>query len=338
MDRQSKCNSPFYEKLREYEEKGRLSKRVIGDATSFYESCKKSFAKAGKEFATQEPVFSEYLDMLKRQESSPFPFEPYHKRVESPHDYYQFGLDFFGPLVDKERSSLQGEENLEKIQAYLERGENVIFYANHQIEADPQVFSEMTREKFPQIAKEIIFVAGERVLFDPVAAPFSMGRNLLCIYSKRHIDNEPEKKQEKQAHNTNTMRVMGELLREGGKCIYVAPSGGRDRPGPDGQIIISPFDPQSVEMFYFIARKAKTPTHFFPLSLSTYALLPPPANVRKELGEERVTNFTPIHIAVGDEIAMEKIPNLPSQDKHLRRKIRAEYIYNCVCQNYRDVN
>ena len=43
----------------------------------------------------------------------------------------------------------------------------------------------------------MIFVAGERVITDPLAIPFSMGSNLLCIYSKRYIDHPPEKKIEK---------------------------------------------------------------------------------------------------------------------------------------------
>ncbi len=50
----------------------------------------------------------------------------------------------------------------------------------------------------------MIFVAGERVITDPLAVPASMGRNLLCIYSKRYIDHPPELKSEKQLHNKRT--------------------------------------------------------------------------------------------------------------------------------------
>lgn len=334
MEKNSNCESPFYVKLREYVDQKWLSASVARDATSFYESCKQTLLSAGKPMEPQEPVFDEYLDMLKDQEKEPFAFEPFHKAVVSPRDYYSFGLNFFRPLMDESKSTIVKEHNLKKVDEAIARGENVIFYANHQVEPDPQVFSVLTEKRYPKLAKENIFVAGERVLADPVAAPFSMGRNLLCIYSKRHIDNDPNKKQEKQAHNTKTMRVMAELLKEGGKCIYVAPSGGRDRPGPDGKLVISPFDPQSIEMFYFIAKKAKTKTHFYPLALATYALLPPPKTVRKELGEARITSYTPVHMAVGDPIDMENIPGLDVKDKHLRRKIRAEYIYSCVCRDY----
>ena len=35
----------------------------------------------------------------------------------------------------------------------------------------------------------MIMVAGDRVTTDVVAVPFSKGRNLLCIFSKKHIEN-----------------------------------------------------------------------------------------------------------------------------------------------------
>ena len=56
------------------------------------------------------------------------------------------------------------------------------------------------------------------------------------------------------------MELMSRLLQEGGKVIYVAPSGGRDRRNAEGEIEVAPFDPQSVEMFYLMARKGKN-TH-----------------------------------------------------------------------------
>lgn len=60
--------------------------------------------------------------------------------------------------------------------------------------------------------------------------PFSMGRNLLCVYSKKHMEDDPEKKQAKMNSNRKTMVTMQRMLNEGGKIIWVAPSGGRDRP------------------------------------------------------------------------------------------------------------
>ncbi len=140
------------------------------------------------------------------------------------------------PLVDEKLSTIRGEKNLSEVQSHLKKGHNVVFLANHQIEADPQAISILLDGRFPNIAPEMIFVAGERVITDPLAVPFSMGRSLLCIYSKRYIDNPPEKKAAKQVHNKRTMELMSHLLKEGGKCIYVAPSGGRDRPNEEGKI------------------------------------------------------------------------------------------------------
>lgn len=40
---------------------------------------------------------------------------------------------------------------------------------------------------YPDFAERTIFVAGDRVTTDLLAQPFSMGRNLLCIYSKKHL-------------------------------------------------------------------------------------------------------------------------------------------------------
>jgi glycerol-3-phosphate O-acyltransferase len=42
-------------------------------------------------------------------------------------------------LIIQERSRTLGVEQLSKIQAQLERGENVVLLSNHQTEADPQV-------------------------------------------------------------------------------------------------------------------------------------------------------------------------------------------------------
>jgi glycerol-3-phosphate O-acyltransferase len=161
-----------------------------------------------------------------------------------------------------------------------------------------------------------------------------MGCDLLCIYSKRYIDHPPELKAQKQLHNKNTMELMSRLLQEGGKIIYVAPSGGRDRRNAEGKIEVAPFDPQSVEMFYLMARKAKTPTHFYPLSLSTYNLLPPPETIQKELGEKRIARRSPIHLTFAPEFNMEKFPGFDEDDKIARRKARADAIWTIVNQNY----
>ncbi|MDN3508053.1 MAG: glycerol-3-phosphate acyltransferase, partial [Simkaniaceae bacterium] len=181
---------------------------------------------------------------------------------------------------------------------------------------------------------DLIGVAGERVLYDSLAAPFSMGLNLLCIYSKKHIDTPPEKKHEKQLHNKRTMSIMGGLLSKGGKCIYVAPSGGRDRPDENGKLTVDQFDAQSIEMFYLMSKRAKKTTHFYPLALATYNLMPPPKEIGGEIGEKRITHYTPVFMKVGKEIDMANVPGLDPSDKRLSRKVRGKYIHDTVCRDY----
>jgi glycerol-3-phosphate O-acyltransferase len=229
---------------------------------------------------------------------------------------------------------VEGLQYLDKIQKQLTRGDNVILFANHQTEPDPQVIGLLLDKTHPRMAEEIIFVAGNRVTMDPLAIPFSMGCNLLCIYSKKHIEHPPEKKEEKLLHNQRVLQKLRELLTEGGKCIYVAPSGGRDRLNDQGQVVISPFDPQSIELFRIIAKQAKRPAHFYPLALATHHLLPPPNTVEKELGERREAQCTPVHLMFDDEIDIEAIPLSDNEDKEAKRAARAKYVWEIVQRNY----
>jgi glycerol-3-phosphate O-acyltransferase len=283
---------------------------------------------------TDGAILKVFAELLRKQLKNPFVFEPYHQKIRHPFDYYQFSLDFLRPLIDLAHSKVFGIEHLDEIDRILKKGENVVLLANHQTEADPQAIAVILEKTHPQIGEKIIYVAGERVVTDPLAIPFSMGCDLLCIYSKRYIDTPPELKAQKQLHNKNTMELMSRLLKEGRKIIYVAPSGGRDRRNAEGVLEVAPFDPQSIEMFTLMARKAKTPTHFFPLSLSTYDLLPPPETIQKELGEVRIAKRSPVRLAFAPEFNMEKFPGFEENDKMIRRKARADAIWNIVNQNH----
>ena len=77
---------------------------------------------------------------------------------------------------------------------------------------------------------------------------------------------------------------MAELLSDGGRCIYVAPAGGRDRLNAAGEVDVAPFDGQSIEMFHLMARRAARPTRFYPMALATYHLLPPPEVIEIHIG------------------------------------------------------
>lgn len=292
------------------------------------------FARGYREATGDDSILIAFIDRLQYLQKHPFTFEPYHQKVRKPFDYYKFSLDFIRPLVELDHSKIVGIDVLKKIDAQLKMQENVVLLANHQTETDPQAIAILLEKNFSHIGEKIIYVAGERVVTDPLAIPFSMGCDLLCIYSKRYIDHPPEQKLQKQLHNKNTMELMSRLLQEGGKIIYVAPSGGRDRRGPTGEIEVAPFDPASIEMFYLMARKAKTPTHFYPFTLATYDLLPPPETIQKELGEMRRAQRCPIQIAFSPEFDMEHFPGSEEKEKTVRRQNRADAIWKIVNNTY----
>lgn len=326
--------STFEKKVLDALKAGNLTEKVSQALLLFFHT----YCKAAKESSSPEEIlawFNTFFKILCDEHKELPAFQPYHAALRKPFDFYKFGNDFLKPLVDRSKSTIVGHAHLIEIQELLKKGHNVVFLANHQIEADPQALSVLLDDHYPGFAEKMIFVAGERVVTDPVAIPFSLGRHLLCIYSKRYIDHPPEKKVEKQTHNKRVMELMSLLLKEGGKAIYVAPSGGRDRRNAQGVVEIAPFDPGSIELFYLMAEKAATPTHFYPMSLVTYDVLPPPETIQIELGEMRHAGRAPVHLAIGPELDMKTFPGSDAADKKSRRIAKASYIWNQVNNQYR---
>jgi glycerol-3-phosphate O-acyltransferase len=303
--------------------------RILDDVSVSYRAI---VAEAGLPEEAADRTLKSFLWTLGEQLRQPFEFEPYHQMITEPFDYYAFGVEFFRPLVDRTRSTLTGRGHLNAIAAHLGAGDNVIFLANHQNEADPQIISLLLEDEWPDLGRNMIFVAGERVIADPMTVPFSMGRNLLCIYSKRHIDHPPELKAAKVQHNRRTMERMADLLAQGGHAIYVAPSGGRDRPNSEGVVEVAPFDPQSIEMFRLMAQRASRPTHFYPMALATFDVMPPPEKVEIELGEPRRLRRCPVHMAVGDELDLNSFTVF---DRDVRRTAQAEAAWTAVNNAYK---
>jgi len=324
----------FLDQLKEDTAAGLIPEKFSQIFQQFYLNYTHELEKHGEESAVLEPLFSTFLQLLKKQINSPYTFQPYHEKIRDPFDHYAFGLDFIRPLIDISSSSISGMEYLEEIVTHVKNGSNIILLSNHQTEADPQAISLLLEPVYPELGENMIFVAGERVTTDPLAVPFSLGRNLLCIYSKRYIDHPPELKLQKQMHNKKTMELMSELLSRGGKCIYVAPSGGRDRRNKEGVIEVAPFDPQSIEMFNLMAKKATHPTFFYTLALKTYHLLPPPETIQVELGETRRTSRGGIQLSFGPRIDMDHYEGYDNPDKHERRMKRAMHIWNQVARDY----
>lgn len=130
---------------------------------------------------------------------------------------------------------------------------------------------------------------------------------------------------------------MSQLLKQGGKCICIFTSGGRDRISPEGKVEVAPFDPRSIEMCYLMAQKAGHPTLFYPMALATHHLLPPPQTIQIELGEERKAQRGAIHLCMGPAIDMEHYPGYDLENKHDRRQKRADYIWSQVLADYEKI-
>lgn len=334
IQRPMENSSTFENQLQVSLKEGSLNDKLFHLLMNFYKDYKAALDPNQLSAEKCEEYFICLLKLIKDQYAKPFVFNSFHQKIRSPFDYYTFGKDFLKLVVDQEHSTVIGKKNIEEVIEHLKKGHNVILFSNHQVEADPQAISLLLDDQYPGFAENMIFVAGNRVVTDPFAIPFSMGRNLICIYSKKHIDHPPEKKAEKQSHNKKTMKQMSLLLKEGNKCIYVAPSGGRDRKNSEGVIEIAPFDSQSIEMFYLMAKKAQTPTYFYPLSLSTYDVFPPPPQVEIAIGEARRVQRGPIHLNLGPCIDMEKFSEFAFPNKELYRQARADYIWNLVNRGY----
>lgn len=76
------------------------------------------------------------------------------------------------------------------------------------------VWALLLEKTHPQLASDVIYVAGDRVVMDPLCKPFSMGRNMFCVHSKKRMDDVPELKAEKQRTNRRTLSAMLKAFRE----------------------------------------------------------------------------------------------------------------------------
>ena len=124
----------------------------------------------------------------------------------------------------------------------------------------------LTEVSHPGLGEQVTYVAGDRVVTDLLCKPFSMGKNLLCVHSKKHMDDDPSQKSAKMKQNLNTVKAMQRLLKKGGLLIWIAPAGGRDRRDADGQITPGNWDPAAVEMMRKLGtKKGMTKTHYYPL-------------------------------------------------------------------------
>ena len=142
------------------------------------------------------------------------------------------------------------------------------------------------------------------------------------------------------------MKQMQKLFTDGGKVIWVAPSGGRDRSDANDNFEVAPFDAKSVEMFRLMADKAGRTTHFYPLSMLTHPICPPPKAVGGAVGEERTVKWSPAGLHFGDEVDLEAFAAGcvvdgfpegcdPSQQREALRDALSQHIHGLVSDNYK---
>jgi len=349
-------------RVAEYVKKGELTEADQVTLMNWLDNYKEAMDKApapadDKKFAIDD-YFELLVELVRKERKRPHYFNDAEKPTGQSYedknfchpdskffDYQKFGIDFTRPLIDWEKSQVLGTENLSKIKEQLDKGENVVFFSNHQSESDTHclftLFEDQLGPDYGKIAANTVFMAGERVLRDAIVVPFSRGCNLLTVYSKKHIDSEPDLKQAKMNHNQRTMKTLGMQFAKGGTCMWFAPSGGRDRRSAEtGKVEPAPFDPNSLEMVRLVAEGAgaKDKTHFYPMAMATHNIFPPPQTVGGEFGEERRVQFTQLGIAIGDECPELKTEGMSKPEVKQARIQRCKEIYGSMLDGYKAIN
>ncbi|MED6205947.1 hypothetical protein PIB30_022393 [Stylosanthes scabra] len=297
-----------------------------------YNNYKNAVVKSGNPKADEIVLsnMSAFLDRIFLDVTDPFVFEPHHKAKREPFDYYTFGQNYIRPLIDFKNSYVGNMPLFVEMEEKLKKGQNIILMSNHQTEADPAVIALLIEKKTPHLAENMTYVAGDRVITDPLCKPFSIGRNLICVYSKKHMLDDPSKLEMKKSANTRSLKEMAVLLRRGSQIIWIAPSGGRDRADPKtGEFAPAPFDPASVDNMRRLVENSGPPAHIYPMSLLCYDIMPPPATVEKKIGEKRIISFHGTALSVAPPISFSASGN-PEQAKDAYTKA----LYDSVTEQY----
>ncbi|MCO5610298.1 hypothetical protein L7F22_064534 [Adiantum nelumboides] len=199
--------------IRKEVEMKRISPRVGYAMEELYWNYRRAVLEGGAPQDKVVQIMATVLDRILLQFEDPFVFPAYHKAIRDPYDYYMFGQNYIRPLLDFRNSYLGNVSTFDEIEGQLKQGENVVFVANHQTEADPAVMALLLETTHPYLSQSLTYIAGDRVVADPFCKPFSMGRNLLCVYSKKHINDEPELIDMKRKANARSLKELALLLR-----------------------------------------------------------------------------------------------------------------------------
>ncbi|KZV41575.1 glycerol-3-phosphate acyltransferase, chloroplastic [Dorcoceras hygrometricum] len=310
--------------IRKEAEAGRLPRNVAEAMEELYQNYRNAVFMSEHPEA-KETVLSNMAVALERifmDVRDPFEFAAHHEAIREPFDYYI--------------NSYVGNISIfSEIEKKIQQGENVILISNHQTEADPAVIALLLETTHPHLAEDLIYVAGDRVITDPLSKPFSMGRNLLCVYSKKHMNDDPELIDMKKKANTKSLKEMAFLLRSGSKIIWIAPSGGRDRPDPvSKEFYPAPFDLSSIDNMRRLTEHAGKPGHLYPLAILCHDIMPPPVEVEKEIGEKRVVAFHGVGMSIASKISYHEIASA-FEDSEEAKKAYAQSLYSSVSEQYK---
>ncbi|KAL3497905.1 hypothetical protein ACH5RR_040637 [Cinchona calisaya] len=322
--------------IREAAESGRLPLNVTQGMEELYQNYRSAVYQSGDPKAPDVVLSNMALafDRIFMDVKDPFEFSSYHKAIREPFDYYMFGQNYIRPLIDFRNSYVGNISLFCEIGEKLLQGENIVLISNHQTEADPAVIALLLESTNPNLAENMTYVAGDRVITDPLCKPFSMGRNLLCVYSKKHMNDVPELSEMKQRANMKSLKEMALLLRGGSTIIWIAPSGGRDRPDPvSGEWYPAPFDTSSVDNMRRLVENAGVPGHIYPLAILCHDIMPPPPQVEKDIGEKRVISFHGVGMSVAPEISFRELA-ASLEDPEKARTAYAQAVYDSVSQQY----
>eukprot|EP00268_Persea_americana_P056643 TRINITY_DN6708_c0_g1_i3.p1 TRINITY_DN6708_c0_g1~~TRINITY_DN6708_c0_g1_i3.p1 ORF type:complete len:423 (+),score=87.38 TRINITY_DN6708_c0_g1_i3:409-1677(+) len=272
--------------LRKEVESGRLPSNIADRMEEVYHNYRNAVLQSGNPKA-REIILSNMavaFDRMLLDVEDPFTFSPYHEAIREPFDYYVFGQKYIRPLIDFRRSYVGNIAYFHEMEKQLQQGDNVVLISNHQTEADPAIIALLLETTNPYLAEKMTCVAGDRVLTDPVCKPFSMGRNLLCVYSKKHMNDIPELIEMKRRANTRSLKEMALLLR--------------------GQAL---FDSSSVDNIRRLLDHSGVPGHIYSLGLLCYDVMPPPPQVEKQIGERRLISYHGVGLSVAPEMSFSEI-------------------------------
>ncbi|KAL0368027.1 UNVERIFIED_CONTAM: Glycerol-3-phosphate acyltransferase, chloroplastic [Sesamum calycinum] len=98
-------------------------------------------------------------------------------------------------------------------------------------------------------------------------------------------------------------------------------------------LVKAPFDASSVDNMRRLVEHAGVPGHIYPLAILCYDVMPPPAQVEKEIGEKRVISFHGVGLSVAPEISYQEI-TATLEDPEEAKDAFSELLYYSVCEQY----